>query len=94
MIDQNRFLDLPLLQAPLLNILIGQTDANNREPLLARILETPDPRMTVIRIEELLELDREGLISELAAIGCMEIFRKGRREVPPSCLQLLNDLLN
>jgi len=67
MIDQNRFLDLPLLQAPLLNILIGQADANNREPLLACILETPDPRMTVIRIEELLGLDTDSLISELAA---------------------------
>ncbi len=66
MIDQDRFRDLTLLEAPLLNIIIEQADPKNRAPTLACILETPDPRLTAIRIEELLELDAESLLSQLS----------------------------
>ncbi len=66
MTDQDRFHDLTLLEAPLLNVLIEQADPNNKEPILTCILETPDPRLTAVRIEELLELDVENLLSQLA----------------------------
>ncbi|MFH0958907.1 MAG: bifunctional [glutamate--ammonia ligase]-adenylyl-L-tyrosine phosphorylase/[glutamate--ammonia-ligase] adenylyltransferase [Pseudomonadota bacterium] len=66
MTDQDRLYDLTLRQAPLLNSLIAKAGANNRESLIVRILETPDPRLTASRIEELLELDKQSLIAELA----------------------------